>query len=317
MSDLQQRAEVRRFATFSEEELLPLDFSVIAQHPIMAPARWLASKTLSPLQAWASKAIGDAVDSLATQPEVLVWSLEPGDHLRVRGVAGLMALTHHALYLGEGRIMHFTGGVTDKANATIRVDTLHTLYKFTQSIGNKNCRIHVVPHPPDALPREVIVQRALSREGETGYNLFEKNCEHVVYWCITGKQYSDQVESFRSDPIGLGLSIFKEQAEAGAPLNLKDICRTLLPPSLWQSIREMQEQQDKVKQVLASVNMPSINMPSISQVNTPFKLPWTRDRSWLQEIQMKVASKFKNACEAAAPWHTLPDKIPFLRRSGD
>ena len=46
--------------------------------------------------------------------QVLVWQLNPGDHLRVNGVAGFMALTHHAIYLGNGRIMHFTGGVTEK-----------------------------------------------------------------------------------------------------------------------------------------------------------------------------------------------------------
>jgi len=180
MADLRQNAELRRFATFSEEQLQPFELPAL---------RWLANATIAPLR----ERVENALQNLANQPEVLVWSLQPGDHLRVKGVAGFMALTHHAIYLGNGRIMHFTGGVTDKANATVQIDTLTRLHKFTQSIGHKACRIEVVPHPHNALPRDKIVERAISREGEMGYNLFSKNCEHVVLWCISGEEQSLQV----------------------------------------------------------------------------------------------------------------------------
>ena len=180
MADLQQNAELRRFATFSEEQLRPLELPAL---------HWLANATLAPLR----ERVDNALQGLANQPEVLVWSLQPGDHLRVKGVAGFMALTHHAIYLGNGRIMHFTGGITDKVNASVRIDTLSRLHRFTQSIGHTACRIEVVPHPPNALPRDKIVERAISREGEMGYNLFSKNCEHVVLWCISGEEQSLQV----------------------------------------------------------------------------------------------------------------------------
>ena len=188
MSDLQQHAELRRFATFSEEQLQPFEVPAL---------RWLANATITPLLKTVTEALDNAIQNLANQPEVLVWSLQPGDHLRVKGVAGFMALTHHAIYLGNGRIMHFTGGVTDKANATVRIDTLARLHKFTQSIGHTACRIEVIPHPPNALPRDKIIERAISREGEVGYNLFSKNCEHVVLWCINGEEQSLQVFSLR------------------------------------------------------------------------------------------------------------------------
>jgi hypothetical protein len=85
----------------------------------------LANETIKPLQRRAEIALTNFIETIATEPEVLVWRLAPGDHLRVHGVAGFLALTHHAIYLGGGRIMHFTGGVTDKGNATIKVDTAY------------------------------------------------------------------------------------------------------------------------------------------------------------------------------------------------
>lgn len=114
LAALQQQAELRRFAAVSEGEMRPLDMSAVAEHPAMQPIRWLANATVVPLQKRLSDALLDAFDTLATQPEILVWNLQAGDHLRVKGVAGFMAMTHHAIYLGDGRIMHFTGGVTDK-----------------------------------------------------------------------------------------------------------------------------------------------------------------------------------------------------------
>ena len=228
------RAWRRRFATFSEEQLSPVDMTGLRDHPLVRVLDGVANHTIRPLQQRAEQALANAIATIATEPEVLVWRLAPGDHLRVNGVAGFMALTHHAIYLGDGRIMHFTGGVTDKGNATIKVDTLRKLHKFTKSVGHKQCRIEVIPHPEGALPREQIVERALSRVGETGYNLLSKNCEHVVHWCITGQELSLQVNRFTQDPIGVGYSVLKEQADAGAPVNVQEICRTLLPPGLWE-----------------------------------------------------------------------------------
>jgi hypothetical protein len=193
MAGLQCIAELRRLATSSEQQLAPLNFSTVAAHPATAPFRWFADRTLLPFSEMLGRTLEEAYETLSTQPEVLVWQLKPGDHLRVKGVAGFVSLTHHALYLGDGRIMHFTGGVTEKANATIKVDTLHKLSKYMTQVGHKACRIEVVPHPSNALERREIVERALSLVGQTGYNLFSKNCEHVVLWCVTGEEHSYQV----------------------------------------------------------------------------------------------------------------------------
>lgn len=51
----------------------------------------------------------------------------------------------------------------------------------------------VVPRPPNALERDEIVAKALSRAGDRGYNLLLSNCEHFAHWCVTGESFSTQV----------------------------------------------------------------------------------------------------------------------------
>jgi hypothetical protein len=44
------------------------------------------------------------------------------------------------------------------------------------------------------------------------------------------------VERFTKDPIGLGLTILKEQADAGAPVRVDEVIRMFLPPPLLQAV---------------------------------------------------------------------------------
>ncbi|EKX41121.1 hypothetical protein GUITHDRAFT_142271 [Guillardia theta CCMP2712] len=233
--------ELREFAKWSESQVRPLRLPHLDQQ--LSRLRSLSDETgmssaLLSCKLAVEQQANRTMQYILAQPEVMMWRLQPGDHLKVRGVAGFRALTHHAIYLGDGKIMHFTGGVTDKANATCKIDSLRTIYNYGKA---KGMHIEVVDHPPNALPREVIVERAKSRVGETGYNLFSKNCEHVVNWCIRGEMHSMQIQRLRSDPLGLGKEILQEQLEAGEGVCLEEICRTLLPPTVWQTAMMLQE----------------------------------------------------------------------------
>ena len=44
-------------------------------------------------------------------------------------------------------------------------------------------------------PSKSVITRAISRLGESGYDLFENNCEHFAHWCKTGKTVSGQVNN--------------------------------------------------------------------------------------------------------------------------
>ncbi len=104
-----------------------------------------------------------------------------GDHLTVsRG-----AYSHHAIDLGNGHVVHFSGEPGHKAHGVIEVATIET---FCQGQP-----VRVVDRRP-AFSKDAIVQRALSRVGERGYSVLFNNCEHFVNWCRTAWSKSRQVD---------------------------------------------------------------------------------------------------------------------------
>lgn len=104
----------------------------------------------------------------------------PGDHLRAsRGL-----YSHHGIYVGHGYVVHFTGAKRDLAAATIRYD----LVEAFRADGAVEIVEYVKAHGV-----EMVLQRALSRIGESGYHLFANNCEHFARWCKTGEAFSEQV----------------------------------------------------------------------------------------------------------------------------
>jgi hypothetical protein len=114
-----------------------------------------------------------------------------GLHLRVQR-AGYW---HHAVYVGDGRVIHFSGLTKDKATATIRHGTLQDF----AARGD----VEIVRYAR-AFPAEVVVQRAVSRLGQSGYDVFGNNCEHFARWCLTGEHRSWQAERLGAGAAGAG-----------------------------------------------------------------------------------------------------------------
>jgi hypothetical protein len=95
---------------------------------------------------------------------------------------------HHGIYSGDGRVIHYAGGVRYQQG---RIEEI-SLQDF---VGNRSvyaCRA------PDSLRAEDIVRRARSRLGECRYDLFTNNCEHFCNWCQLGEPRSQQIESLTS-----------------------------------------------------------------------------------------------------------------------
>lgn len=118
-----------------------------------------------------------------------------GDHL----VTQRLGYTHHGIYAGEGKVIHYAG--FSKAFKKDRVE-ITSLEEFSQ--GQK---VRVENHQNAQYSRQEILERALSRIGENGYNLVFNNCEHFVYWCITGKEKSRQVRSVAASSLVVGGSM--------------------------------------------------------------------------------------------------------------
>lgn len=123
-----------------------------------------------------------------------------GDHL----VSSRLGYNHHGLYLGSGRVVHYSGksgsGLIGKIEET-------SLELFDGNHGyvvkDRNNRI---------FSRERTVERARSRLGEGDYCTLSNNCEHFVNWCITGEHDSEQVNRGASGAV----SVVSAVGSAGA-----------------------------------------------------------------------------------------------------
>ena len=103
-----------------------------------------------------------------------------GDHLRVFR----KGYWHHGIDCGDGMVIHYTGELFDRANASVRRTTME---RFA-----KGGRVRVVKADPIFDP-EAIIARAESRLQEMRYSTVSNNCEHFASWCRTGRRESKQV----------------------------------------------------------------------------------------------------------------------------
>lgn len=104
-----------------------------------------------------------------------------GSHLIVKH----LGYTHHGIYAGRGRVIHYSGFAHLFKKAPIETTTLD---KFTHQ---KNFHIRSY-HTPKYTGRTV-VRRIRSRMHENHYHLIINNCEHLCSWAITGIESSPQV----------------------------------------------------------------------------------------------------------------------------
>lgn len=81
---------------------------------------------------------------------------------------------------------------------------------------------------------EVVVQRALSRVGETGYHLLWNNCEHFATWCKTGHEHSTQVHAAQRQltatlaKTATGTAV-KVLAKSSSKIGVKSVARGATP----------------------------------------------------------------------------------------
>lgn len=107
--------------------------------------------------------------------------LQAGDHL----VTKRLGYTHHGIYLGQDKVIHYSGLTNGLRAGPVEVTSLDN---FSQGK-----RTYVQSHKNRVFGHKQTVKRARSRLTEDKYNLLTNNCEHVINWCIYGKAHSEQV----------------------------------------------------------------------------------------------------------------------------
>lgn len=126
---------------------------------------------------------------------------EPGDHL----VTSRLGYTHHGIYAGDGKVIHYAGLANGLSSGPVEITTLDGF-----SAGKK---VRVRSYPTSEYDGESAVARARSRLGEADYDVQANNCEHFCSWVRTGKHVSTQVQTVESlvGAVGAGLGEFRRQ----------------------------------------------------------------------------------------------------------
>uniref|UniRef100_A0A0N5BI24 LRAT domain-containing protein n=1 Tax=Strongyloides papillosus TaxID=174720 RepID=A0A0N5BI24_STREA len=159
--------------------------------------------------------------------EDLLGIIQPGDNLecKVGTKIGNGVFQHWGTYIGAKNdiheVVHYSKGGTDNEDqkssitsfyfwfknigndVSIRIDNLYdfsgeSLVRINNSM-DKN-------HKP--FPKEVIVERAKRRVGETEYDVLSNNCEHFVKWARYGLPISEQAIVAEAMVIVFAVGIF-------------------------------------------------------------------------------------------------------------
>lgn len=104
--------------------------------------------------------------------------MKRGDHIYIYYVTQGINYTHHGIYSGNNKVIHYYKGEIK----------LTSLYKF-----GKKSKIHIKKYKKYA-PASFVIKRAKYRIGEKLYNPIFNNCEHFAYWCKTGNHKSKQID---------------------------------------------------------------------------------------------------------------------------
>lgn len=94
--------------------------------------------------------------------------------------------SHHGIYVGNGQVVHYSGLASGLESGPVEVAGLDAFCAGNE-VSVKTYR--------NSYSGNEIVQRAMSRIGESSYSVFNNNCEHFCLWCITGSHTSSQVDT--------------------------------------------------------------------------------------------------------------------------
>jgi hypothetical protein len=102
--------------------------------------------------------------------------------------------SHHGLYLGDGRVIHYAGLAYGWRRGPVEIVPLE------QFAHGRPVRVQCDRRVFD---RCQVVARALSRLGERRYRLLTNNCEHFCAWALRNESCSAQVEKLFAIPRNL------------------------------------------------------------------------------------------------------------------
>ena len=130
-----------------------------------------------------------------------------GDHLFYGRAFGVAGLSHHGVFVGNGKVIHFYPPVVDDLGAAGPSDGIHeknsavvqitSAKQFEDLAAQRGTYVCVINHDV-RLSRAQTTRRCFAALGSTGYDAIRNNCEHFVNHCVLGQKRSLQAESLMS-----------------------------------------------------------------------------------------------------------------------
>ena len=118
---------------------------------------------------------------------------------------------HHGIACGDGTVIDFAGQGGGQSTAIIGQVTLA---EFAQGAPVRTSAYGASYEP------EIVVARATSMIGQSGYDLFSNNCEHFATWCLTAEHSSAQVEAVWSAACIVGVGRLAPRMGSNAVVGL-------------------------------------------------------------------------------------------------
>jgi lecithin:retinol acyltransferase len=107
--------------------------------------------------------------------------------------------THHGIYVGGGRVVHYGGLSRGWRRGPVEI------VSFAEFCPDRS--LWVKSMPTARYVGLTAAHRALLRLGEDRYHVMTNNCEHFCAWCLDGESRSRQVEQWLEWPRAMRLAV--------------------------------------------------------------------------------------------------------------
>jgi hypothetical protein len=108
-------------------------------------------------------------------------------------VTARLGYTHHGIYVGDGKVVHYRG----LSRGLLRAGPVEEVSLAEFARGHA---VRIRPHAGPRFDGQTVIARARSRLGEDAYRILSNNCEHFCEWCVHGRSRSRQVELLWTAP---------------------------------------------------------------------------------------------------------------------
>lgn len=124
----------------------------------------------------------------------VIKQLTPGDQIRVKRDG----YYHHGIYIGGGEVIHYTSKEGDIADPTL-IKVMKTSLDFFLKGGYPEVRIYTLKEKRYLRNKKDIIDIALSRINEGGYDFIHHNCEHFSNECAFKKEIPTQIDDMKEN----------------------------------------------------------------------------------------------------------------------